>query len=171
VRRIVIVGFMGSGKTTVAGELALRLACHMIDLDSFITDRSGRGPAEIIREDGEDFFREVETRTLRYVLENVEAEVVALGGGTWTMAANRDLIAKHEGLTVWLDTPFDLCWQRIAANDGGTRPLAPDPTTARELYERRRASYGLADLRIEVTGEADVDRVVGQIITQVAGHD
>src|SRR5262245_13296867 len=112
-RRVVIVGFMGCGKTTVAKALARRLGCEMIDLDTFITEREGRSPAQIIMEDGEIPFRKTESQALRNALEIDEARVIALGGGAWTIEANRALVAQHKGLSVWLDAPFELCWQRI----------------------------------------------------------
>ncbi len=146
-RRIVIVGFMGCGKTTVGRALAQRLGCEMIDLDSFITEREGRTPAEIIEEDGEPAFREIETRTLREALEIDDARVIALGGGAWTIEANRALVAQHDCLSVWLDAPFELCWERITSS-GDTRPLAPDRESARKLYDSRRSGYQLAKLRV-----------------------
>ena len=59
---IVIIGFMGSGKTTVGSELARLLNCRAVDLDSWITEREQRSPAEIIEQDGEAAFRRIETR-------------------------------------------------------------------------------------------------------------
>lgn len=165
-RRVVIVGFMGSGKTTVASALALRLGCDMIDLDSYILDRTARTPAEIIEEDGEAFFRGVETRALRRVLELTEARVMALGGGAWTVPENRELIAQHDCLSVWLDAPFELCWQRITAGHS-VRPLAPNLPAARELYQRRRASYELAAFKIEISGAEDADNLAARIQIQV----
>src|SRR2546423_14804786 len=106
-RRIVILGFMACGKTTVAKELARQLECDFIDLDSFITQRYGRSPAEIIKQDGEDSFRDLETLALRDVLQQNDARVIALGGGTWTVPANRTLAALHDCMTGWLDAPFD----------------------------------------------------------------
>src|SRR6266446_3489290 len=94
-RRIVIVGFMGCGKTTVAEALALQLGCQAIDLDSLITERESRSPAEIMEQDGEPAFREIETDALREVLENKKDRVIALGGGAWTIEANRTLITQH----------------------------------------------------------------------------
>src|SRR5207248_9678402 len=88
-RRIVILGFMGCGKTTVARELARQLECSFVDLDSFVTQLHGRSPAEIIQQDGEDSFREIETLALRDVLQEKHARVIAVGGGTWTIPANR----------------------------------------------------------------------------------
>ena len=146
-RRVVIVGFMGCGKTTVAQALARRLACEMIDLDSFITNREGRSPAEIIQEDGEAAFRMIETHALQHALEQNGARVIALGGGAWIIEANRALVEKYDCLSVWLDAPFELCWQRITAS-GTNRPLAPDWEGARKLFETRGPLYGLAQVRI-----------------------
>src|SRR5258706_2498322 len=115
-RRIVIVGFMGCGKSTVAQALARNLACKAIDLDSFITEQEGRSPAQIIEQDGEAAFRQIETQALREALQNSEARVFALGGGAWTIAANRHLVSDHDCLTVWLDAPFEVCWEGILAS-------------------------------------------------------
>lgn len=165
-RRIVILGFMGSGKTTVAHELARQLECEFIDLDSFITTGEGRSPAEIISQDGEASFRKIETLALCDVLQDHDARVIALGGGTWIVPANRTLIALHDCLSVWLDAPFELCWQRIAAGGNSNRPLAPDIETAQRRYESRRADYALAE-RITVVNESDtaatlVEQILGQ---------
>jgi shikimate kinase len=160
--RIVIVGFMGSGKTTVARALAGRLNSEMIDLDSFITKREGQPPAEIIQTKSENEFREVETRTLRDVLEQNDARVIALGGGAWTIEANRELANQHACLSVWLDAPFALCWQRITSGNEA-RPLAPDRETAQKLFEDRHDSYELASLCIPVS-EADTAEVLADKI-------
>jgi shikimate kinase len=149
--RIFITGFMGAGKTTVAASLARRLNCRMIDLDHFIAAREGRTPQQIIDEDGEARFRELETSALRAVLEDDEtAYVVALGGGAWTVERNRALISEHDGFTVWLDAPFYVCWQRIRCV-GDSRPLARDREQARRLYDARRPVYALAKLRVRAT--------------------
>src|SRR5260370_35561928 len=101
-RRIVILGFMGCGKTTVARKLARELACNFTDLDSFITSREGRSPAEIISQNGELSFRELETLALRDVLQDRKTRVIALGGGTWTIPANRALGSLHAWFSVML---------------------------------------------------------------------
>ena len=164
-RRIVIVGFMGCGKTTVAEALATRLGCDMIDLDSFITKHQGRTPAEIIEHDGEAVFRDIETRWLRHLLENTDARVIALGGGAWTIETNQELVRRYNGLTVWLDAPFELCWQRISLSSDRVRPLAPDRESAQELYDRRRGSYELAAFKVNLGGPEDDDMVAAQIQT------
>lgn len=154
-RPIVIIGFMGSGKTTIARELALLLKCEAIDLDEFIRERKGRTPGEIIDQSGEETFRQIETETLTHTflteISGPPAPVIALGGGTWMLQRNRDLINKHQGLVIWLDAPFDLCWKRIQAN-GIDRPLARDETKARMLYADRRPQYALAKFQLQVSG-------------------
>src|SRR2546423_8308132 len=132
-RRIIILGFMACGKTTVARELARQLDCDYVDLDSFITERHGRSPAAIIQQDGEENFREIETLALRDVLQNKDARVIALGGGTWTIPANRTLAALHDCETVWLDVSFEVCWDRIVAA-ATARPLAPHCATGLSGY-------------------------------------
>ena len=165
-RRIVIVGFMGCGKTTVARELAERLGCEMMDLDSAITETKGRSPAEIIRVETEEMFREIETKVLRDVLEKSNAGVIALGGGTWTVERNRELIGRHNCLTVWLDIPFQTCWQRITSSGETIRPLAPDRQVALDLYRTRQSLYQLASMRIRATNAEPIEKIVEKILAQ-----
>jgi shikimate kinase len=162
-RRIVIVGFMGSGKTTVAEALARQLDCGLIDLDSFIVEREGRSPAEIIAQDGEPTLREIETEALREVLEKNAARVIALGGGAWTIEANRSLVAQHDCLRVWLDAPFDLCWKRILSSKT-VRPLAPDRATAEKLFKDRRTSYELSERHLNVSPEDSPKTLADKIL-------
>ena len=161
---IIVTGFMGSGKTTVAQALSRLLECEMIDLDRYITERIGRSPREIIEQDGVAAFREIETRLLRELLSERAACVIALGGGAWTIRTNRDLIADHNGFVAWLDAPFALCWQRIIAG-GRQRPLARSEEQARELFEQRRPIYELAALRVAVGGKG-----VDECALLIAGH-
>lgn len=161
--RILITGFMAAGKTTVGAALAARLGCNMLDLDQLITEREGCSIQALIDERGEALFREAETRALRQALEQGLARVITLGGGTWTRDHNRLLIDKHRGFTIWLDTPFELCWQRIMLA-GDTRPLARNQEGARKLYEERRRLYELAQLRIEVKDERDAWMLADEIV-------
>jgi shikimate kinase len=163
-RRIVITGFMGAGKTTVARALARLLGCASLDLDDLITAREGRTPQQLIDEDGEAAFREAETRALREALASDEARVIATGGGTWTLERNRALVAAHGCLSVWLDAPFELCWERITGGGATTdRPFARDRERARELYDRRLADYRLASLRVRVTPRLGVEELADEI--------
>jgi shikimate kinase len=159
---VVIVGFMGSGKTTVAHELARQLGCGAIDLDDLITEREKRSPKVIIEQDGEEGFREIETRTLREVLDEGAARVIAVGGGAWTIAENRKLIAERAAFIAWLDASFELCWERIEAS-GKTRPLARSREMAQKLYDERRPIYELAGARIRIHANESAEETAGKI--------
>jgi shikimate kinase len=170
-RRAIIVGFMGAGKSSVARELARHLSCEMIDLDELITAREGRTPQEIIERDGESRFRDLETVALHDALERSDALIISTGGGTWTLACNRALIAEHSCLTIWLDAPFELCWLRIASADGSaSRPLARDRESARQLYDERRAHYRLSDFHVCVSEGRNAEVVAGEIAALIRGE-
>jgi shikimate kinase len=166
-KQILIIGFMGTGKSTVARALALKLNCLAVDLDELITERELRGPGEIIKEDGEDRFRELETQMLRKVLTEAVARVIALGGGAWTIARNRKLVADHGAFTVWLDAPFELCWRRIEEGQT-TRPLAPSRQVAEKLYFDRYALYQLAHARIVVTEKDSAEEIATRVVHTLA---
>jgi len=167
--KIVITGFMGSGKSRVARELAQRLNVEFVDLDERITGRVGRSPAQLIVVEGEETFRSIETQVLRELLETetarVIARVIALGGGAWIQETNRALINQCGYLSVWLDVPFEVCWARIEAS-GEDRPLGRSKDQAQALYDRRRSVYQLADLRIEV-GDLTFEDVILTLITRL----
>lgn len=163
---IVILGFMGSGKTTVARELGHLLRCRAIDLDDLITERENHSPGEIIERNGENKFRRIETETLSQVMKDESGDshprIVALGGGTWMLQRNRDLINEHKGFTIWLDAPFELCWERIQAS-GGKRPLARDEHQARMLHGERRPQYALAGVQVQ----ADINKSTEDICVEI----
>ena len=169
-RHIIITGFMGSGKTTIARGLTRVLGCEMLDLDHVIAEREGRTASEIIEQDGEESFREVETRILREVLKNNPTGVIALGGGAWTFERNRNLMNKHGCVTVWLDAPFELCWERILIS-GGSRPLARDEGQARMLYAERRPQYALAELPVRVVANKSTDEISAEIAARLRVPD
>jgi len=159
---IVITGFMGCGKSKIARALAQDLNISFVDLDERITARTGRTPAQLIDEDGEPAFRLIETDTLREVLNAGEAGVIALGGGAWIEAANRELIEQYRCSSVWLDVPFEVCWARIETG-AEDRPLGRTKAQAAALYERRRPVYQLANLHIPVLGNEDLDELLTRI--------
>lgn len=148
-RLIAITGFMASGKTTVARALATSLDCRFIDLDELIAAQQEKTIREIIEANGEDHFRRLETEALAEALLESKTQVIALGGGTWTIAENRGLLHDQNACVVWLDAPFELCWKRIQAGDKG-RPLAPSHEIAEKIYRERRPVYELAEMRLEV---------------------
>jgi shikimate kinase len=160
--RIVIVGFMGCGKTTVAKALAARLECGMLDMDAIIATQQDMSVPELIKERTESGFRDAETAALQAVLDRQTPRIIALGGGAWTLERNRDLINKHKCTSVWLDAPYDLCWQRISAQSV-PRPLAPEEPAARKLYGERHRLYALANIRVGVTDKTSADDLAAEI--------
>lgn len=159
---IVIIGFMACGKTEVARALAAHLNLPLIDLDDKIATLHGRTAAQLIIDEGEPAFRAIETQTLSEVLNTNKRSVIALGGGAWITDENRNLIAAHHGVAVWLDTPFEVCWQRIesAAED---RPLGRTRAQAAERFQQRRPIYQLAGIHITVMAHEAVDDTVTRI--------
>jgi len=162
---------MGCGKTEVASRLATRLSLHFIDLDDQITQTEGQSPAELIRERGEESFRTIETRVLSDVLRKNLNGVVALGGGAWIESVNRDLIRDKDAVCVWLDTPFEVCWERISTSNED-RPLGATRDEANTRYEKRLPLYQLADIHIKSSATDDPDGLAARTeleITNLSG--
>jgi shikimate kinase len=166
-RRVLLTGFMGAGKTTVALALARMLSARSVDLDDLVAAREGRTAQQLIDEDGESAFRDAETRALEEALGDEGARVIATGGGAFTFERNRALVSARDCLTVWLDAPFELCWQRTRTEDN-LRPFARDEAKARELYDRRRGSYELALLRLRVEPDATPEQLASEIARALA---
>jgi shikimate kinase len=162
--QIFLVGFMASGKSTVGPVLAEQLRRPFIDLDRLIEAKAGCTIFELIQRDGEERFRELETQTLAETSQG-EPAVIAPGGGAITRAENRTLMQKS-GVLVWLDAPFELCWQRIQ-QDGVTRPLAPDEATARARYEQRLPLYQAAPLHITIQPAQSAAEIVAECLRQL----
>ena len=150
---IYLVGFMGSGKTTIGSHLADELGWHFVDLDADIEAEQGTTIAQIFDTRGEKEFRKIETEAIQKRIRMIEKGrpmVVALGGGAFAQDRNFELL-ENNGISVWLDCPFSVVSARVS--QGSDRPLARDPDKFRELYESRRAAYQRADYRIEVGGD------------------
>ena len=159
---IVIIGFMGCGKTAVAHALARKLNLPMVDLDRTIAQQHKRTAAQLIREDGEPAFRAIETKALHQLLERGKQGVISLGGGAWITEVNRKLIDQYRCVSVWLDTPFDLCWQRITASEED-RPLGRTRDQAEQLYHTRQPVYQQATIRISIQPHESLDTIVARL--------
>jgi shikimate kinase len=163
VRAVVLVGFMGAGKSTVGRALSRRLGLPFEDLDDRIEQREGKAIEQIFRESGEAGFREAETAALRELLGELDSSlrVVALGGGAFVEPANAELIEEAEARSVFLDAPVEELLRRCFEQKT-ERPLRQNPEQFRVLYEKRRRSYMKAAVRIE-TGGKDVDTVAAEV--------
>ena len=157
--RIYLVGFMGSGKTTVGGLLAERLGVPFVDLDQVFESMSGRTIREMFELHGEPWFRQRETELLRGTADLPEA-VIALGGGTFVFPENAAFIQEH-GVSVFLDASFDVIAERIRGK--GDRPLFRSLEEARKLYEARIPWYKMASWAIPVSESESVSAVVDRV--------
>ena len=161
-RRIVLVGFMGAGKSTVGPLLARRLGWTFLDLDDDIEAAAGRTVPEIFATDGEPAFRAAE-RAAAERASTRERLVLATGGGAFTVPETRRVL-QAGALTVWLRCALDTLLRRIPAD--GSRPLAANRATIGPLLAGREPSYALADLTVDTTRTAPVE--VARIIAEAA---
>jgi len=149
-RRVVLVGFMGSGKTTVGASLARLLDWPLVDMDAQIEEDTGLSVAEIFGRRGEAFFREQEAR-LADALRGRERLVVAAGGGAFATRATREAL-KAGAAAVWLKCDLETILARVPLD--GSRPLASSRETIRRLLAEREPSYRLADLTVDASGRS-----------------
>lgn len=161
---VCLVGFMGSGKTTVGVLLARQLAWRFEDLDARIEQSAGFTISSIFERRGEAAFREIEReqleKTLGRVAESGEAMVLALGGGTYAQPGIVERLRAFGAVVIWLDCPVDLLLARCAIMDN--RPLFRDEVSFRNLLAMRLPFYEHADYR--VAGDDDPANVVARIL-------
>src|SRR5688500_13453621 len=161
--KIYLVGFMAAGKSTVARALANRLGWRAEDIDELIEARERKTVAEIFQKQGEPYFRTAEREILKLLLP-LRHVVVATGGGTFMDPENRAAI-NRDGVSVWLDVPFDELMARMPAD--GRRPLAADRAAMERLFALRVAAYSTARVRVDAAGAA-ADEVAERIIECVS---
>jgi shikimate kinase len=165
-QHLVLVGMMGSGKTTVGRRVAARLGRRLRDSDAEVEARTGRTVREIFESDGEAAFRAEEARALAEALDDPEPAVVAAAGGVVLDPANRERL-RAAGTVVWLDARPEELVRRVSSR--GHRPLlGDDPLAAlRRLDGERRPLYAeVADHVVEVGGRP-ADDVVADVLALV----
>ena len=161
-RRIVLTGFMGSGKTTVGPLVAERLRWKFVDVDDVIAAQAGRSIPEIFAREGEAAFRRRERETIAR-LAGEDRLVLALGGGAIEDAETRTLLKSASGgllvhLEVRLATTLDRC-----RGTEHLRPILADETNLASRYERRLPLYRTAHVTIcvdELTPEQVAEQIV-----------
>jgi shikimate kinase len=166
-RHVILVGMMGSGKTTVGRILAERLGRPFIDSDEQVEARTGRTLREIWEEDGEAAFRALERDALVEALRSDEPTVIAAAGGTVLDAGNRDAL-RAAGTVLWLQAPPEVLAARV--DEAGHRPLlADDPLGTLRRLDAERASlyFDVADVVVGV-GDTDLECVVDKVVELVA---
>ena len=162
-RAIVLVGFMGAGKSSVGAALSRRLGWPFEDLDERIQAREQRSIEEIFRQSGEAAFRQLEHAALGSLIAELGASPRWL---PWGVVLSRRRImppcSKGPVSTIFLDAPVEELFRRCRQQQVD-RPLRGDLDEFRRLYETRRPCYLKAGLRIDTAGK-DVDRVAAEVI-------
>lgn len=153
--KVYLIGFMGTGKSAVGHRLRGRYAVD--ELDERFEQEQGQTITAFFTEHGEAGFRTHESE----LLKSSNAEVIVTGGGIVEREENR-LYMQESGTVVWIDTPFDLIWERIASDPN--RPLVTEREQVRRLFERRYSLYaGVATVRLE--GTASIEELTRAIET------
>lgn len=129
-RHLVLVGMMGTGKSTVGRLVAQRLGRRLVDSDAVIEERTGRTVREIFVADGEPAFRALESQVLAEALADPEPTVIAAAGGVVLHPANRAALRAADVRVVWLTARPEVLAQRIARASGTHRPLLDDDPDA-----------------------------------------
>ncbi len=146
---LVLIGLMGSGKSTVGRMVAQKLGLDFVDLDEYLEAKAGRTISSIFDELGEPYFRELEGRIVQEV-SSWEKKVVSCGGGVVEREANM-LALKKKGLVTYLSTSLDELYSRlIQSHDRPLLKVANPRKRLEEIYQRRRPLYEkYADLVVE----------------------
>lgn len=159
---IVLVGFMGAGKTTVGRLLATRLGREFVDADAEIAAGQGRSVPEIFSAAGEDGFRWIEAEVIGGLLAGPEV-VLALGGGALGTPAVRECVAGHT--VVLLDVPLDVALARVGGDP--SRPMLRTPDLAGLYAGRQRAYREAASVVVPVAGRTP-DEVVDLVLAALS---
>lgn len=163
-RCVVLIGFMGAGKTTVGRALAKSMRWNFLDLDNVIEQRERKTVAEIFASFGEPAFRRMESAALAALLQDLQISsdlILALGGGAFVQKQNRDALSSAGAITVLLEAPVEELRRRCQA-ERKARPLAQQDARFNELFAARRADYALARFTVQ-TLDKSVQQVTGEI--------
>lgn len=163
-RNIILIGFMGSGKSTIGKILAQKLELQWMDMDIEIEKKANKTIKEIFNQDGEDYFRSLETEQLRS-LKDKENNVLSTGGGVVLKEENRKIL-KEIGTVVFLHADSNQIIQNLKGSDN--RPLLqgnnPEEKIIRLLDQRESTYLNAADIIIQTTGKS-IDNIVEEIIS------
>lgn len=167
VDNIILIGFMGVGKGSVAREVIKRSDMIAIDTDDIIESMENRRIKKIFAEEGEPYFRALEGKVATWLAKNVSGTLISTGGGFYKVPN-----LKTIGKIVLLDASFDTIYNRIINHPNAKkklkkRPLFQDIEKARALYDEREIQYkALADIVIDVTDKS-VEAIAEELLTKV----
>lgn len=170
-RNVLLIGFMGAGKTTVGLKLSWKLKLPVEDTDKLIERKEGKSISEIFQTDGEEAFRKMETELLREISQRPYQRILSVGGGTPVREENRELLRKC-GLVVYLRLRPETVWERVKGDN--TRPLlqCEDPLgRIRQLMEARKEAYeSCANVIIDVD-ELTPQECADQVMKAIEEHE
>jgi shikimate kinase len=161
-QNIAVVGFMATGKSAVGRNLARKLRRRFVDLDAIIEKAEGRKVREIFAQEGENYFRQLEKKTLHEVLSE-QGQVIATGGGIVLDDDNLNLL-RERALLIGLTASTEVLVARVGKNS--KRPLlkgADVRARIEELLQQRQSRYAQADVIIDTSG-LTIDQVVERIV-------
>lgn len=160
---IILIGFMGCGKSTVGIRLSYRLRRTLLDTDKLIEKEEKRTISEIFAQDGEEYFRQLETKCLQKMIQTEKNQIISVGGGLPIREENHALL-RQLGMVVYLRAKPETIYERLK-NDTA-RPLLQGDNPQekiRTLMEQRAPIYEkAADVLIDVD-EKDFDRILDEI--------
>jgi shikimate kinase len=169
IKNIVLIGFMGSGKTAVGKLLAERLGWQFVDTDEIIEKAAGAAISDIFEKSGENYFRDLESCAAQSLLERHNL-VIATGGGIILRLENVTCL-KELGLLVWLKVDSKQVMERVAGT--AHRPLlnCPDAENKAEEILRQRIPlyHGAADIEID-TANLSINQVADKILEELNGE-
>jgi shikimate kinase len=166
-----LIGYRGTGKSTIARELAARLGFDCIDSDDEIERRAGKPIAAIFADDGETSFRKLESVVVAELCK-LKRHVVALGGGAVVSEVNR-IAVRRAGLVIWLKAPVEVLAERLAA-DESTGSRRPNLTAAGRINEieavlatREPIYRSCSTFEVETEGKTPSE-IVDEILSRLA---
>lgn len=162
-KNIVLIGFMGCGKSTVGRDLHQRLGYPLVDMDQTIEQREGKSIAAIFADSGEEAFRDMESQLLEELAEpTAPRRIISTGGGVIGREKNRELL-RLLGCVVWLHAPLPIILERTAKNRD--RPLLhgdnPSARAAALLAVREPLYAAAAHLKVDTTGLDSTELATG----------
>ncbi len=167
IKHIFLIGYRGSGKSTVARELATRLGLNTIDTDDWVEQRAGKSIRDIFKHEGEKKFRELETTSITRLVGKPEALVVSLGGGAVLSPRNREIIKS--GFCIWLQARPETLAERIA-HDKNTADRRPRLTNSEDILDEvKRVLKDRTPLYEECAGCSinTEDKTIGDICEEI----
>ena len=165
--KIVLLGYMASGKSTIGREISKKLDMKFIDLDDYISKREKRSISEIFKVEGEIYFRKIESSYLGEILNSKDSFILSLGGGTPCYSNNMEVILNSEASSIYVKVDIKTLASRLTT-EKNKRPLVADleddkllEFVAKHLFERR-FFYEQASITVHTE-----DKSIEEIITEI----